>query len=108
MAKIRNVSGVALIVPGLGGRRVEPKQIVDVPDEELLSYTCQVETWAPSGKASTELHEKLAADDDERVAEAMNAARGYEGPGDDTEEPEPEPDDDGGNPPSNPDDNQEG
>lgn len=46
MAQIKNVSGVDRTVPGLGGRLVLAGQVVDVPDEEVESYTSQEPNWA--------------------------------------------------------------
>lgn len=46
MAKIKNVSGEDLLVPGLGGRLVLAGAVVEVPDEEAESYTCQESNWA--------------------------------------------------------------
>lgn len=59
MAKIRNVSGEALYVPGVGygGAVVQPDQVVEVPDERLESYAYQEQVWAVEGgksKKSTE------------------------------------------------------
>ena len=46
MARIRNISGEDLTVPGLDGRLVLAGQIVEVPDEDVDSYTCQTVNWA--------------------------------------------------------------
>ena len=48
MARIKNVSGEDLIVPGLDGRLVLAGQIVDVPDDDADAYTCQTVNWAPA------------------------------------------------------------
>lgn len=48
MAKIQNISGDDRIVPGLFGRIVYDGQIVDVPAEDVHSYTCQPTIWAPA------------------------------------------------------------
>lgn len=45
MAKIKNVSGEDLLVPGLGGRLVLAGEVVEVNDDEAESYTCQGKTW---------------------------------------------------------------
>lgn len=52
MAKIKNVSGEDLLVPGLGDRLVIAGAVVEVPDEVADSYTCQKSTWA-SAEAAT-------------------------------------------------------
>lgn len=53
MAKVRNVSGMALSVPWLG-RDVADEQVVDVPDEDYDAYVVQVGVWrsvqAPKAK----------------------------------------------------------
>jgi hypothetical protein len=59
MAKIRNVSGEALFVPGVGysGAVVQPDQVVEVPDDRLDSYAYQEHLWsveADKNKKSTE------------------------------------------------------
>lgn len=46
MARIKNVSGEDLTVPGLGGRLVLAGQIVDVLDDDAEAYTCQTVNWA--------------------------------------------------------------
>jgi hypothetical protein len=46
MAKVRNVSPEALIVPELRGRVVAPDEVVDVPDDRVDAYTYQDRTWA--------------------------------------------------------------
>jgi len=46
MAKVKNVSGSDLLVPWLGGRLVLAGAVVDVPDEDVESYTCQESNWA--------------------------------------------------------------
>ncbi len=51
MAKIQNISGDDLLVPGLGHRLVVSGAVVEVPDDEADSYTCQTGTWAVPTKA---------------------------------------------------------
>ena len=46
MAKIKNVSGEDLLVPGLGHRLVISGAVVEVPDDDAESYTCQTTIWA--------------------------------------------------------------
>ena len=53
MAKIRNVSGEARLVPWLGGRLVLDGQVVEIPDDDLDAYTCQPDTWADATPAKS-------------------------------------------------------
>jgi hypothetical protein len=46
MSKVKNVSGRDLVVPWLGGRLVFAGQEVEVPAEDLKSYTAQESVWA--------------------------------------------------------------
>lgn len=55
MAKVKNISGVDLIVPAHGGL-VLNKQTIEVADEEVYGLTCQVQTWAPTDNAAKEAH----------------------------------------------------
>jgi hypothetical protein len=53
MAKIKNVSGEARTIPLLGGRLVLDGAVVEVPDEDADSFTCQETNWAPvKGKSA--------------------------------------------------------
>lgn len=61
MAKIRNVSGQSLDVPALGGRAVADHEVVEVPDEDVFSFTASPSVWAPSGKDAQALHDKAEA-----------------------------------------------
>ena len=47
MAKVKNISGEARTVPALGGRLVLPDAVVEVPDADAESFTCQETNWAP-------------------------------------------------------------
>ncbi len=47
MAKLRNISADTLTVPALGGRVVEPDELVDVPDALLKDLDWPESTWAP-------------------------------------------------------------
>lgn len=60
MAKIKNVSGEDRLVPGLGGRLVLAGAVVEVPDEDAYSYTCQESNWAPADKAAKQAHDAAA------------------------------------------------
>jgi hypothetical protein len=57
-AKIKNVSGVDRLVPGLGGRLVMADAVVEVPAEDVHAYTCQESTWAPANKEAQAAHDK--------------------------------------------------
>lgn len=60
MAKIKNVSGEDRLVPGLGGRLVLAGAVVEVPDEDAFSYTCQEANWSPADKAAQKAHDAAA------------------------------------------------
>ncbi|WP_172384801.1 hypothetical protein [Streptomyces sp. MNP-20] len=45
MARVRLIGPEAVTVPELGGRAVEPDQVVEVPDERFDGYVCQPQTW---------------------------------------------------------------
>lgn len=59
MAKIKNVSGVDLVVPWLGDRLVLAGQVVEVPDGDVYAYT-QQESWDPADAAAKKAHDKAA------------------------------------------------
>lgn len=46
MAKVRNVSPDTLVVPLLGGRVVEPDEVVEVGDDLFLEHDWPESTWA--------------------------------------------------------------
>lgn len=50
--KVKNVSGVDLIVPALGGRLVMSGAVVDVPDELGENMTEQAPNWAAVGETA--------------------------------------------------------
>ncbi|MFD9192993.1 hypothetical protein ACFWCA_32865 [Streptomyces phaeochromogenes] len=56
MARVRYVGAEPVSVPELGGRTVEPDQVVEVPDERYPGYVCQSQTWEsveePGAKAA--------------------------------------------------------
>lgn len=54
MARIKNISGEDLTVPGLASRLVLAGQVVEVPDEDAESFTCQTTNWAPAPAAKKE------------------------------------------------------
>lgn len=61
MARLKNVSGEDLIVPGLDSRLVLAGQIVEVPDDEAEAYACQETNW----KQTTKVKEAEAKDEPE-------------------------------------------
>jgi hypothetical protein len=45
MARVRFIGPEPVTVPELGGRAVEPDEVVEVPDERFDGYACQPGTW---------------------------------------------------------------
>ncbi|MFF5445492.1 hypothetical protein [Streptomyces sp. NPDC012888] len=45
MAKVRFVGPEPVIVPELGGRTVQPDEVVEVPDHRYDAYVCQPPNW---------------------------------------------------------------
>ncbi|MFF3643378.1 hypothetical protein [Streptomyces sp. NPDC002564] len=45
MARVRFIGPDPVTVPELGGRAVEPDQVVEVPDDRYEGYVCQPQTW---------------------------------------------------------------
>lgn len=45
MARVRFIGPEAVTVPELGGRAIEPDEVVEVPDERFDGYVCQPGTW---------------------------------------------------------------
>lgn len=45
MARVRFIGPEPVTVPELGGRAVEPDEVVEVPDERFDGYVCQPGTW---------------------------------------------------------------
>ncbi|MEU2062904.1 hypothetical protein [Streptomyces sp. NPDC013455] len=45
MARVRYIGPEPVTVPELGGRTVEPDEVVDVPDERFEGYVCQPANW---------------------------------------------------------------
>lgn len=94
-AKIQNSSGESLIVPWLGGRLVEDKQVVDVPVDDVYAYTHQAQTWSPHDAAAKKAHKAGADARDEREAaeaalyEAQFGTPAPETPPDDPPAPSP-------------------
>jgi outer membrane biosynthesis protein TonB len=45
MARVRFLGPEQVIVPELGGRAVEPDEVVEVPDHRYGGYVCQTTLW---------------------------------------------------------------
>ncbi|MEV6803139.1 hypothetical protein [Streptomyces sp. NPDC051132] len=45
MARVRYIGPEPVTVPELGGRTVEPDEVVEVPDARFEAYVCQVTNW---------------------------------------------------------------
>ncbi len=45
MARVRLIGPEPVTVPELGGRTVEPDEVVEVPDDRHEGYVCQPGTW---------------------------------------------------------------
>ncbi|MGW2226795.1 hypothetical protein [Streptomyces formicae] len=45
MARVRFIGAEPVTVPELGGRAVEPDEVVEVPDDRYEGYVCQPQTW---------------------------------------------------------------
>lgn len=45
MARVRFIGPETVTVPELGGRSVEPDEVVEVPDDRFEGYVCQPQTW---------------------------------------------------------------
>lgn len=66
MPKVKNVSGEDVVVPSLGSRLVLAGQVVDVPAEDVYSYT-QTSLWDAADTAAERAH-KAAHEDYQRRA----------------------------------------
>lgn len=45
MARVRYIGPEPVTVPELGGREVQPDEVVEVPDERFDGYVCQATNW---------------------------------------------------------------
>lgn len=45
MARVRFIGPEPVTVPELGGREIQPDQLVEVPDERYDGYVCQTTLW---------------------------------------------------------------
>ena len=59
--KVKNVSGVDLIVPALGGRLVVAGAVVEVPADAVYGFTCQTPNWEPADDATQAVHDQAHA-----------------------------------------------
>ncbi|MFI8294437.1 hypothetical protein ACIGCZ_00670 [Streptomyces nigra] len=66
MARVRFLGPEPVTVPELGGRHVEPDEVVEVPDERFEGYICQPANWeaveepkaAPTKKSAAKAPQK--------------------------------------------------
>ena len=75
--KIRNISGedrIAGLDTPLRGRLVEATQVVEVPVEDVYSFTVATSTWEPADEAAQAAHDKGAAEELERVRAELGDA----------------------------------
>lgn len=56
MSKVKFVGDQPVTVPELGGRRLEPGQVVDVPDAELYRFSASA-IWEPADAKAQKLHD---------------------------------------------------
>lgn len=61
MAKVRYVGDVPVTVPELGGRTVQPDEVVEVPDDRYDGYVCQPPNWEPVEEPKDSAPKKAAA-----------------------------------------------
>ncbi|MGW6418845.1 hypothetical protein [Streptomyces sp. NPDC055055] len=54
MARVRFIGREPVTVPELGGREIQPDELVEVPDERYEGYVCQTSTWKPVEEPGTE------------------------------------------------------
>lgn len=47
MARVRFIGPEPVTVPELGGREIQPDEVVEVPDGRYDGYVCQTATWEP-------------------------------------------------------------
>ncbi|MFE1550576.1 hypothetical protein [Streptomyces sp. NPDC058718] len=47
MARVRFIGSAPVHVPELGGREIQPDQVVEVPDDRFAGYVCQTAKWQP-------------------------------------------------------------
>jgi len=45
MARVRYVGAETVTVPELGGRSVQPDEVIEVPDDRYDGYVCQPGVW---------------------------------------------------------------
>jgi hypothetical protein len=54
MARVRFIGPEPVTVPELGGRAVQPDEVVEVPDARFDGYVCQTATWEAVEDPSTQ------------------------------------------------------
>lgn len=57
MARVRYVGAETVTVPELGGRSVEPDEVIEVPDDRYDGYVCQPGVWEPVEEPRQEVAE---------------------------------------------------
>lgn len=45
MARVRYIGPEPVTVPELGGREIQPDEVVQVPDDRFDGYVCQPSAW---------------------------------------------------------------
>ncbi|MER7807922.1 hypothetical protein [Streptomyces sp900116325] len=55
MARVRYIGPEPVTVPELGGRIIQPDEMVEVPDERYEGYVCQAATWEPVEEPKDEI-----------------------------------------------------
>lgn len=61
MARVRLIGPEPVTVPELGGREVQPDEVVEVPDGRFDGYVCQPGTWEAVEEPKTLTAKKAAA-----------------------------------------------
>ena len=61
MARVRYLGPEPVTVPELGGREVQPDEVVEVPDERFDGYVCQKANWEAVEEPRPEETETAAA-----------------------------------------------
>ena len=56
MARVRFIGPEPVTVPELGGREIQPDQLVEVPDDRYEGYVCQTTTWEPVEEPGAQWH----------------------------------------------------
>ncbi|WP_420034703.1 hypothetical protein ACN2WE_21485 [Streptomyces sp. cg28] len=75
MARVRLIGSEPVSVPELGGRTVEPDEIVEVPDGRFDAYVCQTQTWDSIEEPALVPEADTAADGPQPVKKAAAKLR---------------------------------